>query len=50
MNSYEFTKTYTRYFFLYKPNEENQKREITSKIKNQMFKNVLINNFKDAQR
>ena len=42
MNSYECTKTYSRYFFLYKPNEENRKHSRTSKT---MFKNVLINSY-----
>ena len=38
MNSYEFTKTYSSYFFLYKPNEENRKYAITSKTKNYIKK------------
>ena len=42
MNSYECTKTYSRYFFLYKPNEENRKHSRTSKT---MFRNVLINSY-----
>ena len=42
MNSYECTKTYSRYFFLYKPNKENRKYSRTSKT---MFKNVLINSY-----
>ena len=42
MNSYECTKTYSRYFFLYKPNEENRKHSRTSKT---MFRNVLLNSY-----
>ena len=42
MNSYECTKTYSRYFFLYKPNEDNRKHFRTSKT---IFGNVLINSY-----
>ena len=42
MNSYECTETYSRYFFLYEPNEENGKYSRTSKT---MFRNVLINSY-----
>ena len=42
MNSCECTKTYSIYFFLYEPNEENRKHSRTSKT---MFRNVLINSY-----